>query len=134
MQNFISLDKQNNKSVNDETWHMCLHSRVSLHTFHVAAVTSALARLQCGMKTQRLNNSEAIELLVRILLEGERGSHEGKVTVMFGSEPVQPDSLSLSLSQPLVYSKNNQRIMQAGFRAWHCSDKFLSPPPPLSLV
>lgn len=35
-----------------------------------------------------------LTVCARPVCEARRGSHKGKVTVMFGSDPVQPDSLS----------------------------------------
>ncbi len=46
------------------------------------------------MKTEQFSNSESIEGRPHPVCEAVRGSSEGKVTVMFGSEPVQPETLS----------------------------------------
>lgn len=46
------------------------------------------------MKTQQFRNSEPTVSAPHPVCVALRGSHEGEVTVMFGSDPVQPDALS----------------------------------------
>lgn len=46
------------------------------------------------MKTLLYSNGDPIELCPRPVCEAVRGSHDEKVTVMFGSDPVQSDTLS----------------------------------------
>lgn len=58
---------------------------------HFAGMTFTLAGLFIVVRNE---NSEPIERCPHPVCEALRGSHEGKVTVIFGTDPVQPDTLS----------------------------------------